>query len=194
MQFYEVLLIAIALSIDACAITIANCTTYKEDLACCKKKEWFMPVAFALFQGLMPLIGYFIGSLFSSVLASIAKILTAIIFFVLAIKIIIDIIKENKEQIIEKCACEKAKFTLSVVILQAVATSIDALAVGVTFINLTFSVYLAVLSIAAVTFVLVSLALLFGKSLGKLFGKYAEWFGAAILFILAIKSLVEALA
>ena len=72
------------------------------------------------------------------------------------------------------------------------ATSIDALAVGVTLINLTFSVYLAVLVIATVTFILVSIALIFGKTLGKLFGKYAEWVGAIILLALSIKSLIEA--
>lgn len=192
MQLYEVILIGIALSIDACALTIANCTTYKKDLT--RAKEWSMPVAFAVFQGLMPLIGYFIGSLFSSVLSSVAKFLTAAIFFVLAIKIVIDIIKENKEEIItNEHHQQKTNFTIGVVLLQAVATSIDALAVGVTFINLTFSVYLAVAIIAGVTFAFVALALLFGKTLGKLFGKYAEWFGAGILFILAIKSLIEAL-
>ena len=82
---------------------------------------------------------------------------------------------------------------MAVLLVQALATSIDALAVGVTLINLTFSVYIAVALIAVVTFIFVSVALIFGKSLGKLFGGYAEWLGAIILFILATKSLIEAI-
>jgi putative Mn2+ efflux pump MntP len=195
MNFFEIILIGLALSMDACALTIANCTTYSDSLN--KKNEWSMPIAFAVFQGVMPLIGFFIGSAFSGFIGTIADYLTAAIFFFLSGKIVFDIIKEKKEE--KYCPvnsgdkCTTAKFTFSALILQAVATSIDALAVGVTLINLSFSVYLAVLAIAAVTFVLVAAALIFGKSLGKLFGTYAEWFGAAIIFILAIKSLVQAI-
>ena len=86
-----------------------------------------------------------------------------------------------------------ANFSFTILIVQAFATSIDALAVGVTLVNLTFSVFIAVGIIAVVTFILVSLALAFGKSLGKWFGCYAEWFGAGILILLAIKSLIESI-
>ena len=194
MGIFEIILIGIALSMDACALTIANCTTYKNNL--CKKHEWSMPIAFAIFQGLMPLLGYFIGSAFANLLEPITGYLTAGIFLVLGAKIVIDIIKEGKECSIQnknECDCKKSKFTYSLLIFQAFATSIDALAIGVTFVDLTFSVFLAALVISAVTFILVSAALIFGKKLGELFGKYAEWVGAIILIILAIKSLVEAL-
>ena len=93
MNIFDVILIGVALSIDACALTIANCTTYKDQLT--PKKEWTMPAFFALFQGVMPLIGYFIGFLFKSYLSSIMKFVTAGIFLFLAVKIVIDILKEN---------------------------------------------------------------------------------------------------
>ena len=192
MELYDVILIGVALSMDACALTIANCTTYKCSLD--GKKEWLMPTAFALFQGIMPLIGYFIGSLFANTIGEFGNYITALIFFILSGKIIFDIIKEKKS-----CDCQKPSekphhnFTLPILLLQALATSIDALAVGVTLISLTFSVFIAVAIISAVTFILVAIALLCGKSLGKLFGEYAEWVGAIILFILAIKSLVTAI-
>lgn len=194
MNLFEIILIGIALSMDACALTIANCTTHKDCLD--KKMEWAMPTAFALFQGIMPLIGFLIGSVFSNAIGTIADYLTSAIFFFLSGKIVFDIIKDGKEESccpVDGC-CKSTKFTYSTLIIQAVATSIDALAVGVTLINLTFSVYIAVLVIAVVTFILVSTALIFGKSLGKLFGTYAEWFGAGIIFILAVKSLVQAIA
>ena len=195
MSVYEIILIGIALSIDACAITIANCTSCKNKLT--KKIEWSMPIAFGIFQGIMPLLGYFLGYLLQGYFSSITKFISAGIFFVLALKIIIDAIKDKlgEKEVDETCKLEKrSKLSLWVVIVQAVATSIDAFAIGITFVNLTFSVAIAVSLIAIVTFILVSLALVFGKKLGKIFGDYAIWVGAIILLGLAIKSLIEALA
>ena len=191
MELYDIILIGVALSMDACALTIANCTTYKCSLN--GKREWLMPTAFAIFQGVMPLIGFFIGSLFAKAIGNIGDYITAVIFFFLAGKIVFDIIKDKKQSDCNKCSTTAHRFTIPILLVQALATSIDALAVGVTLINLTFSVYIAILIISAVTFVLVSIALLFGKSLGKIFGEYAEWVGAIILFALAVKSLVFAL-
>lgn len=189
MEFLDIILIGVALSMDACAITIANCTAHK--CALTRTKEWSMPILFAIFQGVMPLIGYLIGSIFATYIASVGKFLTAGIFLLLALKIIFDIFKDKRE---DECKIEdKKKLTLGVLVLQAVATSIDALAVGVTFVSISMHIVYAVLLIAGVTFLLVSLSLLFGKTLGKLFGSYAEWIGAGILLLLAIKSLVEAL-
>ncbi len=187
MNIFEVIIIGIALSIDACALTIANCTTYKNSLN--KKKEWLMPISFAFFQGIMPLVGFFLGSLFFGLISGFIKYLSAGIFLLLSIKIVIDILKDDCES---ENKCVKP-FAVSLVILQAIATSIDALAIGVTMVELTFSIFLAVSVIAVITFILVTLALYFGKSLGKLFGEYAEWVGAGILFILFLKSLIEAI-
>ena len=194
MSILDVILIGVALSIDACALTIANCTTYKSTLT--RKKEWYMPIAFAIFQGAMPLIGFLIGYLFRDYIGTVIKYISAGIFFILAGKIVFDIIRDafKEKCIMEVKECKKTvQFTITLLLIQAVATSIDALSVGVTFIDLNFSVYLAVLIIAVITFTLVSLALFFGKYLGKLFGKYAEWVGAIILFAIAIKTLLEAI-
>lgn len=198
MNYYDIFLIAVALSMDASAITISNCSVYKCTLN--RKKEWSMPIVFAIFQGLMPLIGILIASLFTSALQNITGYLSSAIFFILSAKIFIDIIKDNKE-----CCCnlkdakdnkekqKKAILTFPILILQAVSTSIDALVVGITFIDLTFSLWLAVAIIVITTFIIVSLALLLGKKLGCVFGKYADYVGAFILLVLAIKSLVQAI-
>lgn len=226
MSLLEVLLIGVALATDAFALTVANCATYKKSLN--KLKEWSMPTAFAVFQFLMPVIGFYIGSIFFSYLATISKYLTAGIFFLLAIKIVIDNVKEIKEiraaESAEKSGFTEVRggrngttaagdagasgagaakegvknggvFTFWVLILQAVATSIDALAIGVTFsVELSFSVFAAAAIIGGVTFIIVAAALLIGKYLGKLLGKYATWLGAAILLALAVKNLVDAIA
>lgn len=198
MNYYDILLIAVALSMDASAITISNCSVYKCTLT--KKKEWAMPVAFAFFQGLMPLIGMLVATLLSSAIQSIAGYLSSAIFFVLSAKIFIDIFNGEKECV---CTFQQAKenqekqkmaiLTFPILILQAVSTSIDALAVGITFIELTFALWIAIAIIVITTFIIVSLALLLGKKLGCVFGKYADYVGATILLILAIKSLIQAI-
>ncbi len=198
MKLYDIILIAISLAMDASAVTISNCTAYKNTLT--SKRKWAMPITFAIFQGIMPLIGFFVGSLFSSFIGKIAGFLSSAIFFILSGKIFVDIINEKRECVCtlseQKAQCEREKsaiLTMSVLILQGVATSIDALVVGITLINLTFSIFLAVLVIAVLTFIVVGIALLLGQKLGCAFGKYADYVGAIILLALAIKSLVQAL-
>lgn len=191
MDILDIILIGVALAMDACALTISNCTVYKCDLN--GKKEWSMPIAFAIFQGIMPLIGFLIGSIFAEFIGKIAGFLTAGIFFFLSGKIIVDNLKGDHDALCPVDKSQVNKFTFTILLVQGFATSIDALAVGITFISLPFSVFIAVGVISLVTALLVSLALIFGKTLGKLFGSYAEWIGAGILLILAIKSLVTAI-
>lgn len=189
MNILDIILIGLALAMDAFALTVANCTTYKESLN--RKKEWAMPITFALFQGVMPLIGYFIGSLFYGYVAAYIGYVTAGIFFILALKIVIDIIKDARRKEGEADEKPHAKFTVLLLLLQGIATSIDALAVGITLTSSVISVYIAVSVIAAVTFVIVTIALFIGKFLGAKLGKYANYVGAALLFGLALKSLLE---
>jgi putative Mn2+ efflux pump MntP len=154
-----------------------------------------MPITFALFQGIMPLIGYYIGSLFFSYVEGYIGYITAGIFFVLTGKILFDIIKDAKEEKNGTNSDEKKthKFTIWILLIQAVATSIDALAVGVTLVSSTISIFVAIGIIAGVTFLLVSVALLIGKYLGAILGKYATYVGAILLFALAVKNLVQAI-
>ena len=193
MEFLDIILIGIALSVDACAVSIANCNIYKKELT--KKNLWLMPLMFGLFQAIMPLSAYYIGSTFAEYAKSFAGYITSAIFFLLAIKILIDIVSELKEQKEnkEKQKTDK-KFSVWLVIIQALATSIDAFIIGLTFsLSYTMSIYLAIAIIFSITFILVSLSIVLGKSLGTLFGKYANWIGFAILMILAIKELIFAI-
>lgn len=187
MDFIAISLAGLGLAIDASAVTIANCTAYKGKLN--KMKEWSMPIAFTIFQMLMPILGFYIGSIFASHVRSISGYITAGVFLLLSLKIVYDNIfkKEDEQQ------DDKKEFNLSILIIQAISTSIDALFVGVTFAMTLSSPFIPSLIIGGVTFLMVTIALLFGKYLGKLFGKYAEWVGAIILFALALKSLIETL-
>ena len=197
MGILDTILISVALAMDAFALTVANCATYEKTLT--GKKEWAMPAFFSAFQFGMPLLGYFLGGLISGFLQSFAKFLSAGVFFILAVKIVFDIVAEKRRS--EKpvgfpkaAKRENAqRLTLNVLLLQAVATSIDALVVGITFAAtaLPFSVFIAAGIIGIITFAIVAAALFIGKSLGRLLDEYAVWLGAIILFVLAVKNLIE---
>ncbi len=203
-KIFRSVLIGLVLAIDAFSVTIANCAAYKNSLN--KKKEWAMPVCFALFQTAMPILGYLIGSIFSEYLSKVSGIFTAVVFFLLSAKIVFDNImqlraQKKKNEIKfsdynkpdETPAKPARKFGVWLLLVQGVATSIDALFVGVTMVSYNNFVFVAAAIIGAVTFAVVSAALFIGKSLGKLLGKYAEWLGAVILFALALKELISAL-
>lgn len=192
MFFSDVFPIAVALAMDAFALTIANCTVYKNSLN--RKKEWSMPTVFGAFQFLMPIIGFYIGETFSSSIKPAAGYVTAAVFFALCLKIIVDNLRERfKTEEIGKSE-KPAVFTVKILILQAVVTSIDALLIGASSFafNLT-SPFVCAAIVGAITFGIVSAALFIGKAFGKVLGKYAEWTGAIILFALAVKELVFAI-
>lgn len=191
MKILDVILIGVALAMDAMTVTIANCLTYKNTLTL--KKKMGMPLLFSLFQGVMPLIGFFIGSIFAGYLTNISGYLVSGVFFILATKILFDFITEMKSKAPEE-EKPKKELTYLTILLQGFLTSIDALAVGLTLsLELTFSIYLAVALISGVTFIIVSLALIVGKYLGKAFDKYSALFGFFLLLFLAIKNLVESI-
>ena len=81
MEILDVILIGVALAMDAFALTVANCISYKDSLT--KIKTWSMPTFFGLFQFLMPVIGFYIGSVFAESISSVAGFITAGIFFLL---------------------------------------------------------------------------------------------------------------
>ncbi len=188
-KFFYFLGVGAGLSMDAFALSVANCTAFKDQLN--KKRQFLMPCVFAFFQFLMPVIGFYIGSLFSRFLNDFAGYLTAGVFFILALKIVIDNVKDAKKEECENK--EKKKFGALFLILQGLATSIDALIIGVTFPSSVPHPYFASLIIGAVTFLIVMVGVLLGKALGKALESRAKWVGAIVLFALAIKNLVTAI-
>ncbi|NBK96664.1 MAG: manganese efflux pump [Erysipelotrichia bacterium] len=183
MDFLSIFLIGVGLSMDAAAVSLAKGMSLKEK----HLKEYAIKLAFffGLFQGLMPLIGFYAGSHFANYIQSvdhwIAFILLALIGF--------NMIKEANEN--KEVECEITSISLKNIILLAIATSIDALAVGVSFAFLNVNIYYAISIIALTTFLLSFLCVFTGKKLGVIFQKYAERLGGIILIILGIKILIE---
>lgn len=177
----ELILIAIALAMDSVAVSIATGAKFKSiNLFNTIKVALF----FGILQGLMPLIGYFLGSTFAELVDSIDHYIAFIILVYLGYRMI----KEGMEDEIEDEIDNLKNKTL---LILAVATSIDALAVGITFSFQEINILYAVSLITIVTFILCIIAVYIGKKLGGYLENKAEYLGGGILILLGIKILVE---
>ena len=186
MNLFNVLLIGIGLAMDAAAVSLCK------GLAVGKAKMRHCVLAgayFGIFQGLMPAIGYALGRTF-------AEFINAFdhwVAFILLALIGANMLKESFE---EECGeCQSASFAPAVMLPMAVATSIDALAVGVTFsFDMNWvELLMAVAIIAAVTFAISAVAVRLGSLLGARFGHWAERAGGIVLILMGVKILLEGL-
>ncbi len=189
MGFFELLTFAIGVSMDALAVSICKGlsmkkTTWRAGLVC---GLWF-----GGFQALMPLVGYFLGSFFSQ--ATLIQRIDHWIAFILLAFIGGNMIKEAFSK---ECDCETHSDSLSVKTMfpMAVATSIDALALGITPLGTTpnTNIWLAVGLIGTVTCAVCTVGLKISNTLGSRFEKKAQFLGGAILVLLGIVMLVEGL-
>lgn len=190
MGIIELLLIAVGLSMDAFAVSIGNGLSMKKSRP---KEAAAIAVSFGLFQALMPTAGYFLGSAFESVIKEFDHYIALIFLGFIGGKMIFDGIKELRQR--KKGEGEKAKeFKLSfgALMIQAVATSIDALIVGVSFAALPdVNIWVAVSLIGVTTFIISLFGVFFGKKFGQLLGSKAEVLGGLILVGIGIKVFVE---
>lgn len=183
MTLIELILLAIGLSMDASAVSISNSICIRKITA---KHLLQMAVAFALFQGIMPIIGYFAASTFSSVINRFDHWIAFILLVIIGGKMIYEAINAK-----EKEDCDIFSLTLKLLLLQAVATSIDALAVGVSLSALKVNIFYATGIISLVTFICCSLAVLVSKRFGNMLGKRADIVGGIILIAIGTKIFLE---
>ncbi len=140
---------------------------------------------FGGFQALMPLLGYFLGTTFSSYIQAFDH----YVAFILLAAIGINMVKEAFEA--DSCEKDASSLGFATMLMMAVATSIDALAVGVTFAFYSLNIWLTVLIIGAITFVISALGVKIGNIFGTRYKRKAEFVGGSILIILALKLLIE---
>ena len=183
MDFISIFLIGIGLAMDAAAVSLAKgMSLSKEHLLQYAFKLAFF---FGLFQAIMPLIGYFAGTQFASYIQQVDH----WIAFVLLVLIGINMLKESNEQKEEDVCIISIPY--KAILLLAIATSIDALAIGVSFAFLNVNIYYAILIIGITTFLISFACVCLGKQVGSVFQKYAERLGGSILILLGIKILIE---
>lgn len=187
MDLLFVLPIAIGLSMDAFAVSITQGIAISPVKARHVAK---IALAFGIFQGLMPLLGWLAGIQLSEFVASVDHwIAFALLAFIGARMI--------REAFENTCGVESSRSDISwkMLLLLAVATSIDALAVGVTFalsgVNSFLDMAMSSLVICVVTAVISAVGVLIGKKVGCLFQRGAEIFGGCVLILLGMKILIE---
>ena len=188
MQIWEIVLIAFALSMDAFAVSVSNGICMK-DLN--RFKLFMISLFFGVFQGIMPIIGYFAGSAFCDIISVWDHWVAFALLSIIGGKSVIETIKERKNP--SNCDNSPSKFSYKLLTLQAVATSIDALAVGIGFSMPDFKIdpYLASLIIASITFVVCLLGVTLGKKLSGPLLKNSELIGGIILILIGLKILLE---
>lgn len=188
MTFAELFLIAVGLSMDAFAVSIGNGTVIKR-----RRKAVFAALMFGVFQAGMPLIGYFLGAAFAELIKSYAPLIALGVLGIIGGKMIVESIAELR------CKGSDSGDTLikepgiGTIMIQAVATSIDALIVGVSFAAVGADILPAVSFIGVVTFVISLVGVFGGVRSGQLLGAKASLLGGAVLVAIGIKTFVQSL-
>lgn len=180
MSLFDLFLIAVGLSMDAFAVAICKGLSVKKVTL---KHGIIVGLYFGGFQAGMPLLGYLLGSSFADYI----KAYDHWIAFILLGIIGINMIRESREQEEEV----NASFGVKAMIPMAIATSIDALAVGVSFAFMKVQIGWAVLFIGAITFTLSAVGVKIGNHFGVKYKSKAELFGGIVLVLLGIKILLE---
>lgn len=183
MSYIEVFLIGVGLSMDAFAVCATNAIAYKNTD---KKHGLIMAVCFGVFQALMPTLGFYLGSAFSEYIKEFDHIIALVLLSFIGAKMIIDTFRQDSDN---ECG---QKITLPVILVQGIATSIDALAVGISFAALqSISIFTAAVLIGSTTFVLCIIALIIGKRFGMLLNNKAQLVGGLILIAIGVKIFIE---
>lgn len=187
MSLLAIFMLAIGLSMDAFSVAICKGLSMKKITVA---KMLVVGTWFGLFQAMMPLIGYYLGSAFSSAIVKIDH----WIAFVLLSFIGINMIKEALEKEVETPGdknTETENLSFKEMFILAVATSIDALACGITFAFLKVDIWVAVSLIGATTFVFGFCGVKIGNVFGVKYKSKAELAGGIILIVLGVKILIE---
>ena len=181
MGVIELLVLALGLSMDAFAVSICKGLSVPKLQA---KHCLICGVYFGGFQALMPLIGWALGIRFQSLITNIDHWIAFVLLAVIGANMI-------KESFSKEEECPDASFGFKTMLTLAVATSIDALAVGVTFAFLDVSIVPAVLLIGATTFVCSAVGVKIGNVFGNRFQSKAEFLGGLVLIAIGLKILIE---
>ena len=185
MSLIELLLLGVGLAMDAFAVSICK------GLAMNKvnmKQCFLIALFFGGFQAFMPVLGWFLGSTFAEKIKAIDHWIAFILLSYIGIKMISDAIKEWKEE--TKVEQMDPPLDIKELFLLAIATSIDALAVGITFSFLDVVIGLAAAIIGVVTFVISGAGVFVGNIFGEKYKTKAQIVGGVILVLLGVRILV----
>ena len=185
--FLTNILLGVALAMDAFSVSLANGLNEP-----CMKlgKSCGIAGMFAFFQALMPFLGWALGTQFKDYIISIDNWIAFVLLAIIGGKMLKEAFSSDKEEVAQECE-QGERMNYKELFLLAIATSIDALAVGVTFAFLNVNIYLAIAIIGVVTFLLAFAGVVIGNIFGSRFEKGAQIAGGAILIGIGLKILLE---
>lgn len=181
MGLIELFLIAVGLSMDAFAVSVCKGLAMPK---CTFKKAAIVGLWFGGFQALMPAIGYVLGAQFQETIASIDHWIAFVLLALIGGNMIHEALDNDEEE-------ADASLDVKTMFLLAVATSIDALAIGITFAFLKVNIIPAVCFIGIVTFIISFAGVKIGNVFGARYKNKAEIVGGVILILLGLKILLE---
>lgn len=183
MGIAEIFLIGIGLSMDAFAVAVCRGLKMQKFNI---KHTAVIALFFGGFQALMPLIGWFLGKQFEKYITAVDHWIAFALLAFIGGKMIYDSFKKDDDD-----QGEKDVFNLKEIFVMAVATSIDALAVGITFAFLSVNIWSSISIIGVTTFVLSAIGVLIGHKFGAKYKNKAELAGGVILVLIGLKILLE---
>lgn len=193
MGLLEILMLGVALATDAFSVTISNTFAFDDHRF---SRLMRMPLFFGLFQFGMPLAGYFVGGIAAELIEKYAGIVSLVILGFIGLNMLYSGYKALKEDTSEEDeeeaqqGAQQGATTLSYgkLVFQAVATAIDAFAVGVSFRAHSVDILVASALFGIITAILCTIALFIGKKLGSLLGDRAEMVGGVVLILIGLKA------
>lgn len=182
MEFTSILLISIGLAMDAFAVSLT--VGIKSNEALRRKIALKAGLFFGIFQGIMPFIGWALGISFTSYIEKIDHWIAFILLGFIGGKMVYESFKVEEESNIDYNSNKSF-------LLLAIATSIDALAAGVSFAFLKINIIFVIITIAITTFVLSVAGVYIGRKVGKVLKSKAELVGGILLILMGVKILLE---
>ena len=191
MDIFTLLAISVALSMDAFSVSICKGLATKKFSF---KTALLCGLWFGGFQALMPIIGYFLGAQFEHLITSFDHWIAFGLLLIIGVNMIREALSEddstdNGQQSTGECSCTCTGF--KTMLMMAIATSIDALAVGVSFAFLSVNIWKSVAVIGVTTFLFSFVGVKIGNIFGSRYSKAAEITGGVILIGLGLKILLE---
>ena len=193
MGLLEILLLGVALATDAFSVTISNTFAFDDHRV---SRLMRMPLFFGLFQFGMPLAGYFVGGIAAELIEKYAGMVSLVILGFIGSNMLYsgykalkeDASEEDEEEAQQGAQQSATMLSYGKLLFQAVATAIDAFAVGVSFRAHSVDILVASALFGIITAILCTIALFIGKKLGSLLGDRAEMVGGIVLILIGLKA------
>lgn len=182
MSIIEIALIGVGLAMDAFAVSICKGLAMRRMNY---KKAIIIAAFFGVFQALMPALGYVLGTTFANKIAAIDHWIAFILLALIGENMIKEALSSDDDE------CQDDSLRLGDLIMLSIATSIDALAVGITFAFFNVSLLLSVSMIGIITFIICVIGVKVGNVFGEKYKSKAELAGGLILIVMGAKILID---